>query len=361
MGMYSSDVDDVIVSTASTVRQVMQCLDQSMRGIALVADQDRRLLATITDGDLRRALLAGVGLDAPVNDLLALGRSGDYTKPVTAPLNSSDDELIAIMNQKRVRQLPLLDHQGKLAGIVNFRELAPLQNGSLRAVIMAGGKGTRLRPLTVETPKPMLPVGDKPLIERTIERLSSAGFDQVNISINYKSERIREYFKDGGEFGVDLNYLQEDQPLGTAGALSMLEDADSPVLVINGDVLTDVNFQAMLEYHLENRAAITVGTRKYDMAVPYGVVQSDGAQVTALNEKPKLEMFVNAGIYVLEPWVTREVPRGIYSDMTSLIQSLLDQGKTVANFPIHEYWIDIGNHDDYRRAQDDHSNGRVGK
>jgi NDP-sugar pyrophosphorylase family protein len=224
---------------------------------------------------------------------------------------------------------------------------------ALSAVIMAGGYGTRLRPLTDDMPKPMLPVGDRPLLERTVRRLREAGIQDVRVTTHYLGDRIASHFGDGKAFGVDITYLNEDRPLGTAGALALVNRPAGPLLVMNGDILTNLNFHALLAFHREHRADATVAVRKYDLTVPYGVVECEGTQVKALQEKPTERFLVNAGIYLLEPTVLGCIPPGERFDMTELIQVLLQQGRTVVSFPIVEYWLDIGRAEDYERAQSD--------
>ena len=224
---------------------------------------------------------------------------------------------------------------------------------------MAGGSGTRLRPLTEDLPKPMLPVGDRPLMEVIIDQLRQSGIGRVNITTHYLPEKITDYFGNGENFGVELNYVSEDRPLGTAGSLGLIDWPRETLLVINGDILTKVNFRAMLDYHQEHRADITVGVRKYDIQVPYGVVECEDQRVCRLREKPNLSFFVNAGIYMLEPSVNEHIPNGQHYDMTDLIERLIHKGRSVVSFPIVEYWLDIGEPSDYERAQKDMKNGGI--
>ena len=216
---------------------------------------------------------------------------------------------------------------------------------------MAGGKGSRMRPLTEEVPKPMLPVGDQPLVEIILHQLRDAGVKRVHMTTHHKSEKIYKYFGDGSDFGVELSYVSEDRPLGTAGGLGLMKAPEETLLVINGDILTEVDFRAMVAYHREQRADLTIAVREFDLQVPYGVVECEGAVVRHLREKPLLKFFVNAGIYLLEPVVHRYIPNGQRFDMTDLIQDLIDQGRSVASFPVLEYWLDIGEPLDYERAQ----------
>jgi NDP-sugar pyrophosphorylase family protein len=226
---------------------------------------------------------------------------------------------------------------------------------------MAGGFGKRLLPLTQNTPKPMLPIGEQPLMERMIGQLRDAGIHRVNVTTHFEPEKIRDYFGDGERFGVNLNYVSEERPLGTAGALRLIETKKEPLLIINGDILTRVDFRAMLDFHREHQADLTVGVREYDFQVPYGVIETEGARVTGVNEKPVYKFFVNAGIYLLQPALDEFIPKDERFDMTDLIEKLIAAGRTVASFPIMEYWLDIGRLADYERAQEDVKNWETNK
>jgi dTDP-glucose pyrophosphorylase len=336
----------------------MKCIDRTAKGIALVVDEERQLLGTVTDGDVRRAILANMSLDESVSDLLAHKAHSPYPQPVTATAGTDLRQLLELMQERSVRQIPLLDNRGRVLTLVTLDELLPKQVLPLQAVIMAGGFGTRLRPLTEELPKPMLPIGDRPLMERTIEHLRQAGIQRVNVTTHYQPEKITDHFGDGRAFGVEINYVAEDRPLGTAGALGLMEAPHQPILVINGDILTRVDFRAMLDYHHKHQADLTVGVRQYDLQVPYGIVECNGPRVRELREKPMFQFLVNAGIYLLEPSAYRYIPQGQRFDMTDLIQELLDNDCPVVSFPIVEYWLDIGQDADYRQAQEDIESGR---
>ncbi|MEO6054477.1 MAG: sugar phosphate nucleotidyltransferase, partial [Chthoniobacterales bacterium] len=230
-----------------------------------------------------------------------------------------------------------------------------LQKGisPVNAIVMAGGYGKRLLPLTNETPKPMLPVAGKPILEHVLENLLQSGISNIKITTHYKSEKIEDYFGDGSSRGLNIEYVNEDQPLGTAGALGLIEPEEQPTLVLNADILTSVDFQAMLQFHKEHKAELTVGVREYDVAVPFGVVRSEGADVTSIEEKPVFSFFVNAGIYLLEPGVIKMVPKQEKLDMPDLIKMLLENNRPVRAFPIVEYWLDVGQHKDYERANNE--------
>lgn len=328
----------------------MKQIDRSTKGIALVADGAGKLLGTITDGDLRRLVLAGTDLSLPASWFIH--RRGK--PPVTAPVGkTATSEQLRLMHKHNIRHLPLLDQNGVVAELVMLDDFAAESGLALSAVVMAGGQGSRLRPLTDDTPKPMLPIGDKPLMERTIEQLRQAGVSQLFLATHYKKECFSSYFGDGHNFGVVINYLNEEQPLGTAGALSGLAGGAAPLLIVNGDILTNLNYRSMLAFHQENSADMTVAVRHYEFRVPFGVVTTDGVKVKGLVEKPEHRFLVNAGIYLLEPSVCKHIPREQRFDMTDLIATLLAHAHKVIAFPVSEYWIDVGDLENYEQARAD--------
>lgn len=351
--------DNLRLLPTHSIQEAIRAIDGNGKGIVLVADAQGRLEGTITDGDIRRALLAHVPLDQPVSELLQAKRTSPYPRPITASVRASKAELLALMREKVLHQIPLLDDQGRIAGLATMDDLLPDQPSPMRAVIMAGGQGTRLMPLTAQTPKPMLEVGGKPMLEHIIGQLRDSGIHRVNLSLHYRADQIKSHFQDGHAFGVELNYVTEDQPLGTAGSLRLLEQSDEPLLVINGDVLTRLDYRAMLQFHREQHAEVTVAVRKYDVHVPYGVVEPQGAHVRALAEKPTYSFFVNAGLYLLEPGALRSIPQDTRFDMTDLIKLLLAQDRIVASFPMHEYWLDIGHPEEFAQAQNDFNQGKL--
>ena len=352
-----------IVQPSSPIRDAILTIDVGQKGIALIVSDDGQLLGTVTDGDIRRAMLASVSLDAPVKILIDRKRGTTTEMPVTARAGTGPERMQFLMQKHDIRQLPLLDDDGHVVDLMLLDELVPEADLPMQAVIMAGGFGKRLQPLTDDTPKPMLRVGDRPLIEHVIDRLREAGIRNVNISTFYLSEKITDHFGDGKNFGVDVTYVREERPLGTAGALRLLQNTDDPVLVTNGDILTSMNYRSMWNFHRKHQATLTVASRKYEFQVPYGVVEHRDAAVVGLTEKPTIEFFVNAGIYLLEPYAIQQIPRDMMGDkqfhMTDLIQRLIDQDRKVVSFPVHEYWLDIGRVDDYERAQEDHKQGRT--
>lgn len=350
---------ELCIAPSATIRDAMKCIDRSGAiSLALLVDEQGKLLSVLTDGDIRRGILHRLTLDAPVVDLLPIKALMPNAQAVTASIGTNHATLLRMMQEKGVRQLPLVNEQDKVVDIVLLRDLLPQVTSNLQAVIMAGGFGTRLLPLTEEVPKPMLPVGGRPLIERIVQQLQQAGIHRLNITTHYKPEKIVEHFGSGSAFGVDINYVNEDLPLGTGGALRLMARPDSPFLVVNGDVLTGIDYRQMLEYHKDHGADMTVAVNLHSIKVPYGVVDSDGSRITGLREKPDLTLFVNAGIYLLEPTVYNYIPENEHFNMTDLIQCLIEAERPVVSFPIREYWLDVGQHPDYERAQDDLKSGR---
>lgn len=348
-GSAAARLASVLVAPETPIAEALARLDRAGTGVLLLADAERRLVGVLTDGDIRRAILGGIPLTEPADAIAS-------RRPVVARPGQTGAELLARMDHAReypVHHLPLVSPGGAVVGLVLRSDLVASARPPLSAVIMAGGFGTRLRPLTERVPKPMLPVGDRPLLKVMLGRLRAAGIRQVHVTTHYLANQIRDHFGDGGAFGVDLRYVHEDEPLGTAGGLALMDDAEGPLLVLNGDVLTSLPFQGMLAYHREAGADATIGVRRYEMQVPYGVVDCDGPAVRGLREKPSLGVLVNAGVYLLEPSARRAIPRGCRFDMTDLIGHLLAEGRKVVSYPIVERWVDIGRLPDYEHAQDE--------
>jgi dTDP-glucose pyrophosphorylase len=337
----------------------MGVIDRHGKGIALVVDEQQRLLATITDGDIRRAILAGLDLDQSVMRLKQAQHNAQPAPPITAPLGTTEAEILALMQAHVVRQVPLLDEEGRVCELVVIDDLLQETELAVTGVIMAGGYGKRMMPLTETVPKPMLLVNGRPLLEHMLDKLQRAGIRSVNVATHYLSASIVNHFHDGSEFGVRLNYFPEAEPLGTAGALAKMSSGTDPLLVINGDILTGVDIRAMLHYHREHDAQLTVGVRQYDIEVPFGVVETDGVKVTRIAEKPVLRHFINAGIYFVNPAMCRLVPENRYFDMPDLIEAVIASGGTVISFPVREYWLDVGQLEQYQQAEADVAKGMV--
>ncbi len=353
------EISGFLITPQASIQEAMARMDAARRGIVLVVDEQRKLIGTVTDGDVRRAILAKIDLAQPVATILERKANTPFASPVTAPSGANRNSYLELLKSHSLLHLPLVDEGQRVVGLVSLDEFLPDPDLPLQAVVMAGGLGRRLDPLTRELPKPMLRVSDRPLLEIIIRQLCDAGIREVKITTHHKPGKIEEHFGDGKEFGVNLSYVEEDRPLGTGGGLGLLGTPRGTTLVINGDILTQVDFKAMLIFHKEHKADLTVAVRHYDMKVPYGVVECDGPIVRSLSEKPVFGFFVNAGIYLLEPSVYPYIPNGQSFDMTDLIQRLLDEGRAVVSFPIREYWLDIGEHAEYQQAEEDVRMGKV--
>lgn len=354
------DIRTLFLRSDASVGDAIASIDRSGRiSIALIVDTEQRLVNTLSDGDIRRGFMAGLSLTNSVSELLAIKANTPHPFPVTAPESSTAETLLEMMRARAVRQIPLLTSAGIASHIVTLGDLLPEEPRALQAVVMAGGFGTRLRPLTQEMPKPMLPVGGRPLMELIIDQLRETGVSKINISTHFQAEKIVDHFGDGTGFGVDISYVNEESPLGTGGALSLMERPTDPVLVINGDILTDIDFRAMHAFHQEHDAMMTVAVRRYEVEVPYGVIDCDGPNIRGLREKPQIGFFVNAGIYLLEPAAYQYIPSKQHFNMTDLIEKLMVEKQTVISFPVREYWLDIGQHADYERAQSDALMGKL--
>lgn len=332
----------LVLATAS-IHEAIQVLDESAMQIVLVVDAGGQLLGTITDGDIRRGILKGIALQDDVGKIM-------NRQPTVARADQGREQILANMQTKLLHRIPVLDEAGRVVGIELLEDLIQPHEKENWVVLMAGGLGTRLRPLTQDCPKPMLKVGNQPLLQTILENFREYGFRKFFISVNYMADMVKDYFGDGSKFGVEIRYLEETERLGTAGALSLLpEKPQLPILVMNGDVLTKVNFRHLLDFHLEHQAMATMGVREYDFQVPYGVVRIDHHRITGIDEKPIHRFFVNAGIYVLEPGALEQIPPGFY-DMPTLFEKLIAAGQESAVFPVREYWLDIGQMADYERA-----------
>lgn len=339
------DWKKVLITEQATLRETIGIIDGGALKIALVVDAGKRLLGTVSDGDIRRGILRGCSLEDSVQEVL-------NRTPTVAAQNEGRDKILAMMRQKQVYQIPVVDAEGVIVGLEILERILEVPKHDNWVVLMAGGLGSRLAPLTEDTPKPLLKVGGKPILETIIENFVDYGFTNFRISVNYKAEMIESYFGDGSRFGARIDYLREEKKLGTAGALSLLsERPTSPVLVMNGDVLTKVNFQQLIDFHREHQAQATMCVREYDFQVPYGVVTLNKHRILTIEEKPVQRFFVNAGIYVLEPETLALIPKDSYYDMPTLFEQLVAREQETAVFPIREYWLDIGRMDDFQRAE----------
>jgi dTDP-glucose pyrophosphorylase len=338
------DWKKAIVPPGSSIRETLRVIDYSVTQIALVVDETQHLVGTVTDGDVRRGLLKGLSLDDAVEQVLNL-------HPIVAGIEEDDVEIEKIMRDRSVNQIPLVDRQGRVVGLQLLKECLSKPKYENLVVLMAGGIGSRLMPLTETCPKPLLQVGGKPLLQIIIENFKSQGFHRFAIAVNHMAEMIEGFLGDGSGMGVEIQYLREPKRLGTAGALRLIdEELSVPVIVMNGDLLTKVNFGHLLDYHQEIESKGTICVREYDVNVPFGIVEVEDDRLVALQEKPVQKFLVNAGIYVLDPEMIRHIPPNTRYDMTMLFEKMTNQGVRPSVFPIREYWLDIGHIEDYNRA-----------
>lgn len=334
-----------VVSPQTSLRDAIVRIDVTGHQIVLVLDEVGRLAGVLSDGDVRRAVLRGADLSEPTSGFM-------NKSPTVAAATSSPAELLATMRRKVLRYLPLLDSSGYVVGLSALEHLLGGLERPNTVALMAGGLGTRLMPLTRDCPKPMLPVGGKPILESILESFYEQGFRRFYFSVNYLAQTFKDHFGDGDRWGVEIRYLHEDKRLGTAGALSLLpEPPEQPMLVMNGDLLTRVRFDNLLDFHIDHKALATMAVREYDFQVPYGVVRLDGSDILAIEEKPVQRFFVNAGIYVLSPEAVARIPRDTFFDMPTLFEQLMQAGHPTSAYPLREYWLDIGRIEEFERAQ----------
>lgn len=342
------DWQSICVLPTAEIRQAIAVIDQGAKQIALVVDGGGHLLGTVTDGDIRRAILRHVPLDAPVESVM-------NAQPRTLLPSYSRAEAMQLLGSAQVMQVPIVDSVGRVVGLETLSDLLKRPRRENPVFLMAGGFGTRLRPLTDHCPKPMLPVGGKPMLEHILQDLIDFGFYRFYISVHYLREQVIGHFQDGSRWGVNIQYIHEDSPLGTAGCLGLLpkEAVQSPIIVVNGDIMTRVNYEALLQDHDRHTPAATVCTRQYDFQVPYGVIAHEEQRITDITEKPVNHFFVSAGIYVLAPQVVYGLAAEQRLDMPDLLKSQIAEGRSVRMFPVHEYWLDIGRMNDFELAQSD--------
>jgi len=339
-----SDWKKTIIHPTTPIREAMQIIDTTAIQIALVTDEQSRLVGVITDGDIRRGLLKAISLEEPVHLIM----NQNFT---SVGLYTSRGEILRLMKLRVLRQIPVLDDQGRVVDLKILEDLIKPVPKDNWVVLMAGGLGSRLRPFTDTCPKPLLKVGNKPLLETILENFMAYDFHKFYISVNYKAEMIEAYLGNGSRWGIIINYLREAERLGTAGALGLLpEKPAQAVIVMNGDVLSNVNLQHFLDFHQSHEAKASMCVWDYHVKVPYGVIKTDQHRLIGIDEKPIQRFFVNAGIYVLEPAVLDFIPKNTHLDMPDLFALLINKGYETAAFPIREYWMDIGRLDDFEKA-----------
>lgn len=340
-----TDLKSMTVRANATLREVMSIIDSGAHQIALVTDPNDTLIATVTDGDVRRGILGGLGMDALVSEIM-------HRNPTTLPKGASAASAQRLMRERSLNHIPVIEPNGRLVALAIRDEPSKVEPRSTPVVLMAGGLGMRLRPLTDTVPKPMIPLGEKPLLERIIARFRDQGFSRFTLSLNYLGHVIRDHFGDGRALGVQIDYIEETKRMGTGGALSQLpRRPDEPFVVMNGDILTTTSFGCMIDFHVETGSAATICGRQFSMQVPYGVLDTDGSTLISIVEKPIQKFLVNAGIYALSPVALDFLKADEPLDMPELIQRVSSEGLKVSVFPVREYWMDIGRIEDLDRAR----------
>ncbi len=334
-----------IISNKLTIKETLEKLNESLGRTLFIVDVNTKLVGSVSDGDVRRGLLRGVSIEDKViqvaNKECKYIRKDDINK----------DKLNAL-KKLNIRLIPILDKDNKVINIVDISEKTTIL--PLDAVIMAGGKGTRLRPLTLDTPKPLLKVGDKPIIEYNVDRLSLFGINHINITINYLGEQLVDYFGDGIEKKLNIRYVKEDKPLGTIGSLKQVETFyNDYILLMNSDILTNIDFEDMYNEFMSKEGDMIVATVPYKVNIPYGVVETKNNYVTSLKEKPSYTYYSNAGIYIFKKECLKHLPKNDFFNATDLIEKLIELDRKVINYPILGYWLDIGKHEDFQKAQED--------
>ena len=326
-----------------SIEEAIKVLDKGALRSVFILDSDSKLLGIVTDGDVRRALLQHVPLSDNVEVIM-------NSSPIVAHVNESKEVVASMMRDHDHLTIPLVDDDMRMMGIETLQNMLNKPNFENTVVLMAGGMGSRLRPLTNDCPKPLLKVGGKPLLEIIIDKFIEGGFSNFIISINYKGAMLRNHFGNGSQWGVNIDYIEENERLGTAGALSLIDKPKLPFIVMNGDLLTSLDVGELLDFHVSQKTIATMCVRKYEQKVPYGVVNFQKQRLLSVDEKPMQKMFVNAGIYVLDPIVLDGMQTEEYIDMNELFDELINQKLPVAVFPIREYWLDIGRAEDFETA-----------
>ena len=334
-----------LLPDTATIQEAIRNLDQVAIKIVLVVDASGKLAGTISDGDIRRSLLRGLQMDSPITTVI-------HRNPFVVPPEMTRETIMQLMVANKIQQIPVVDELRQVVGLHLWDQITTPQARPNIMVIMAGGKGTRLRPHTEHCPKPMLPVGDKPMLEHIIERAMANGFSHFMLAIHYLGHMVEDYFGDGSKMNARIEYIREQAPLGTAGALGLLaRRPEAPFLVTNGDVLTDINYGELLDFHIRHQAAATMAVRIHEWQHPFGVVQTQGVDIVGFEEKPVSRTHINAGIYVLAPESLNALAPNECCDMPTLFERLQADGRRTVVYPMHEPWLDVGRPSDYETAQ----------
>jgi dTDP-glucose pyrophosphorylase len=333
-----------LLPLGSTIQQAIRSLEISSMQIILIVSEDGVLVGTLTDGDIRRAFLKGLTLGSRIDDII-------HCNPLVVPPEMGREHVLRLMQANKIHQLPVVNCNGRVEGLYLWDAIIAPTSIDNFMVIMAGGRGTRLHPHTENCPKPMVEVGGKPMLEHIIEHAKSEGFQNFIISLYYLGDMIVEYFGDGTKWGVKIEYLREDSPLGTAGCLSLISDLPrAPFIVTNGDVLTEIGYRDILNYHIKNEASATMAVRRHEIQNQFGVVKVNGIEIEGFEEKPVYCSQINAGIYAIDPGVLSFLEVGQKCDMPTLFERVKNQNHKTIVFPMHESWLDVGYPKDLAQA-----------
>ena len=339
------DLSKFIVSENASTFKVMEVIQNGAVQIALVV-KDNKLIGTISDGDIRRNILKKGSLENQAKNIMRKNFKFINTK-------ENSNEAKKKMIKEKINQMPILDDKGNLIDLILLNDLFNKEDISNHIVIMAGGKGKRLRPYTENCPKPMIKINGKPILEIILDQCIENGFCNFHFSVNYLKEQIINYFQDGSKWNVSINYLIENEPLGTAGSLKLLPEQKQPIIILNGDLLTRLNLNRILEFHNDHDGSATLGVRNFSEKIPYGVVEIDGTKLKSFEEKPTFSYLVNAGVYILDPSLLSLLNDEEYIDMPELLQKAKSLNHIINVCPIHEYWLDIGKPEFLKKANNE--------
>ncbi|MBW4827972.1 MAG: nucleotidyltransferase family protein [Clostridiaceae bacterium] len=347
------NINNLFVLRKCKLLDALKKLNDTAKGILLVVDEKNRLVGTITDGDIRRALLKEIPLYESIDKVV-------HFDPIYINSTATRDEIKDLFIRKAVKQIPVVDNDGVVLDLISINDILIPEGKENPVVIMAGGLGTRLKDLTKEIPKPMLKVGEEPILYHIINNFKQYGYNRMLISVNYKAEIIENYFQDGQAYNVKIDYIREKKRLGTAGGIRLAKDyLNSPFFVTNGDIFTNLNVENMMKFHLENKFDMTLGVRDYSLQIPYGVIETEDKIIKDIKEKPEVNCLINAGVYCMNPEVINYIPENKYFEITDLMNVCIKEGLKLGSYNIKEYWMDIGRVEDYNKVNRDLNNNNI--
>jgi len=338
------EITEYLIPPNMSLQETIEVIEKGAAQIALVVNSEKKLLGTVTDGDIRRGLLKGETLESSVKHIM-------HKKFISLPADCSEARALRLMREKNLHHIPGLNAKGRVIRLFLLEEMIKAPKLNNWVVLMAGGQGKRLRPMTDSCPKPMLNIGGKPMLEIILEQFLDAGFCKFFISVHYLKQQIVDFFENGERWGVEIQYLVEEHPLGTAGSLGLLPQfPDKPILVANGDILSRVDYSKLLEFHKDNKSSATICIREHETRIPFGVVKTNGSEFISIEEKPFISHSVNAGMYVLNPEMIKLLKQNQVCDMPQLLERGLTKNLSIHAFPVHEYWVDVGQLQSYKQA-----------